>query len=243
MDKGLVIGIIVVILLLLTGWALYAYYYTATNPANEQEQETTQGAKGTLYFSVTDAAVNMQNISAVSMTVDKAYAHSATQGWVQVASNPQTFDLLKLKADGKAEMYARMDVVAGAYDQVWFHITNVTVTESGKAKTAALPSGDVKVTANVKVQEGRNSVVKLDVFADQSLHKTSKGEFIFAPTVNVESKSDVSVNVNSANAITVSGGAVDANVNAGMDVDGTVKVNFKLDLNANLQIDNGAIKL
>ncbi len=247
MSKGVVTAIIIIVFILLIGggWLLLSgnhnqagQYSSMNNPSNGAS------ANGTIYMSFKDAAVNMGNVSAVDMTVDKIYVHSESQGWVTVSTNPQTFSLLNLKASGAAQLMATATVAADTYDQAWFHISGATVTETGKtAKAAALPSGDFKMAGTLKVTGGTSSVATFDVLADQSLHKTSKSEFVFAPVVNFESRENAMVGVNSYNILTITGGTVDSNTSAGMDSNGEVKANFKLDANVNLQINGGVINV
>jgi len=246
MNKGLIIGIIVILAIVGIGiWSFLTYGMdgqTGLTGINQNTNQKGNVAKGTLYFSFKDAAVNMANVSAVTMTVDKAYVHSQSQGWVTLSSNPQTFRLLELKESGKAALMVKADVKPDTYDQMWFHISNVMVTETGKtAKQAMVPGSDFKMQGVVKVAADGASIVTLDILADQSLSKTAKGEFIFAPVVNFEGRSNAVVNMGIDNMITIVSGTVDSSTSAGMDINGEVKANFKVDLKANLQIDNGLI--
>lgn len=245
MNKGLIIGIIVVIVLIGGGWLWYQQSHPSMQPSsNNPNTNTTQNSdQGTLYVSVTDAAANMGSVTAVNMTVDKISLHSQTQGWVTVSTAPQTFNLLALNASGKSALAAKMNIAPDTYDQVWFHIATVTVTDAGTVKNATLPSNDLKMNAAVTVTNHATTAASLDVMADQSVHKTTNGDIIFAPVVNFKSTSNAAVTLDSDNSVMTTGGATDANVNAGMDIDGTVKDNFKLNANSNLQLNNGVIKL
>ncbi len=239
-NRTTLIGAIVVIaVLLIAGWFWYGWNGSGTGTENGQNPN----AKGTLYFAVKDAAADMRNITAVQMTLDKVYVHSQTQGWVLVSDDPQTFSLLELKESGKAALLAKANVVADTYDQVWFHMADVKVTQSGKVKTATLPSNDFKLNSKVTVTADGNSTATLDIFADQSIYQTSGGEVVFAPVVNFESRNGTSVTVDASNMVTATSGTVDANINAGMDVSGEVKNDFRIDTNSNLQINGGVINI
>lgn len=248
MNKGLLIGIIVVIAVLVVlgmWWMIYGANNQAVNPNPASNTNNNQAAtKGTLYVNFTDAAVNMGTISQVNMTVDRVYAHSQAQGWVTLSTVPQTFSLLELKVANKTALMVKADVKADTYDQVWFHMSAVGITETGKAtKQATLPSGDFKMAGVVKVVAGQSSTATLDVLADQSIYKTDKGEFIFAPVVAFEGRQNATVNVDSNNIVTITGGTVDSVATAGMDINGEVKANFKLDLNSKLEINGGTISV
>ena len=240
-NKALVIGAIVAVALAAGAWGVIingnvAYFNNQNNNQNQDSQH------GTLYMSITDDGINMGNVSAVTMTVDKVYIHSQAQGWVDVSySSPQTFSLLELKASEKSKLMAKAVVFADTYDQVWFHVANVAVTESGQVKTAAMPSNDVKMNVAVKVMGNTDSTADVDIMADQSLHKDANGQFIFAPVVKFESRSNASVNIDANNLLTISGGSIDSSVNSGMDANGEVKANFKLDSEQKLEIKNNII--
>ena len=247
-NKGLIIGIIVVVVAALIGgwWWMMSGANTGqiSNNTNQTGTQNTNNAEGTLYVNFTDAAVNMGNVSTVNMTVDKVYVHSQTQGWVTVSTTPQTFSLLALKAAGKTAVMAKTNVKADTYDQVWFHMTAVAITETGKtAKQATLPSADFKMAGAVKVVNGASSTATLDVLADQSIYKTDKGEFIFAPVVEFEGRQSATVNVDADNMATITNGMVNSNTTAGMDINGEVKANFKLDLNSKIEINGGVISV
>ena len=240
MNKGIVIGVAVVVVAVIVGGVWWLAAVNSPAGQNAKNNLTT----GTIYASFTDAAANMGNVTAVDMTVDKFYLHSQTQGWVTVSSSPQTFSLLALNASNQSQLMGQANVPVDTYDQVWFHASGVVITETGKAPVnAVLPSGDFKMVGIVKVNKGGVSTVNLDVFADQSLHKTDKGVYVFAPVVNFESRENPTVAVNANNIITIADGLVDSNTSAGMDIDGQVKSDFKLSNSSVLQINNGVINI
>jgi hypothetical protein len=232
--------IVVAVVLLILGWLLYAYWPIGASQYGAVQNQTAgsqqNSSQGTVYLSVTDAAADMGSVSEVAMTIDKAYVHSQSRGWVAVLQDPQTFKLLSLNASGQAQLLAQAQVPADTYDQIWLHMSKVTVTDSGSAKTAVLPSGDIKVNTAMHVSSGQASEAAVDVMANQSLHKTSQGEFVFAPVLTVESRNNADVSVGQDSAVSVSGGTVESNISAGMDVSGEVKNDFKLPSDAVLNV-------
>ena len=185
----------------------------------------------------------MGAVSAIDMTVDKVEMHSEAQGWVTVSETTKTFDLLELKSKSRAELLAKADVTADTYKQVRFHVKSIIVTESGQKREAKIPSNEFRMNGVVKVVGNADTSAKFDVLADQSLHKTGNGEYIFAPVVKFESRSSATINVAADDTVTVMGGSTDENSKAGMDINGEVKVNFQLNLNSNLEIVGGVIKV
>lgn len=245
-NNAIIITIIVIVVALIGGWFVWSNYMGVNDastgmPGNNNNAPS--GNTGTLHVLVTDAAANMQNISAVNMTVDKISLHSQAQNWTEISITPQTFNLLALKAAAKSALAAKVNIKADTYDQIWFHVTKVTVTESGVVKEAKLPSGDLKMQGIMKVTGNQQSSVVVDVLADQSLHKTGKGEFIFAPVVKFETRTNATVNAEANNLFTVSGGTVNTDTTMGMDVNGEVKNNFKIDAGSTLEINGGVIQL
>lgn len=202
---------------------------TAENSnANMQSQSQAQGRA---VFSITDASASLQNISSVTLTVDKLEVHSTStdQGWVVVSTQPKTFDLLQLKQSGLAQILADVQIATGTYDQIRLHVTNVTVVKAGVASQAKLPSNELKIVGKVVVGQNGTASVLLDFMLDKSLHLTGNGTFIFTPVIKLDSKSDAQVNVKSDNSVEVQGGKEEENETVGMDADGEVKVNFQLD--------------
>lgn len=203
------------------------------------------GLKGWLFFSVTDAAANLQNVSEIKMTVDRVEVFSDTQGWVTAGEADKTFNLLELKANNELALLARAQLNADTFTKARLTLAQVEVVEkSGAEVKAALPSKEIVLAANMKVEPAKTTHVKLDIIADRSLHATTKGKIVFAPVVQVESRSEATVQVSADNEVSVSGGNMEANVLLGTDVDGTVKEDFSLDSNAKLEIEaDGQIKI
>ncbi len=221
MNKS-VVGILVVILIVA---GILFYYGRGDNTAI---------ANGHLYVAVTDAAADMSGISDVRLTVTG----------VELMGEAQTFNLLELKAGATLALVAQADIPAGTYNQVRLMVSKVEVVKSdGATAEAKLPSGELKIVGNIVVAEGANTNLTLDFLADKSLHMTGKGEFIFAPVVAMESRSNAEVAVDADRKVKVSGGKIDSNIKVGTDVDGSVRENFELDTTGGVTIDNGVIKL
>ena len=226
---GVIVGAIIVVL------AILGVKEYQTNDANDQK-------RGSLYIDVTDATANISDVNEVNLIVKKVEVHSATEGWVTVDSSNKTYKLLALNASGKTELYAKADVAVGTYDKVRVMLGDAVVnTKSNGDVKATMPSEYVVVTGAVKVNENSNTNVELDFLADQSLHTTAKGEYVFAAVVVAESRSNATVNVASDNVVTVTGGSVDAVVNVGVDFDGTSRLNFKLMSDSTLQLESSLL--
>ena len=226
-------------------WAMQSQNGIDMQNSNISDPNTQAGLqnKGKVVFSITDAAADMQQISSIQMTINKIEMHSATQGWITVSSQPKTYDLLQLKQSGTFQIYADATVAADTYNQIRLQADNIIVVHSQTAKQAKLPSGELKINGNIKVENNATTSVVLDFLADKSLHMTGKGEFIFTPVVNMESRSNTDAQVTPSGSVMVNGGNVDTKITTGMDLGGDMKSNFILDTKSDLEITNGIIQL
>ena len=147
------------------------------------------GSSGRVVVSVTDAAVNMDNVTEITMTVSKVELHSEANAWVTASSAVKTYSLLDLKARGESALAADANVAAGNYNQIRVTIDSIKVkTKDGATVSAKLPSGQLKLNGGVVIKADSTTSVNLDFLASASLHTTGKGLFIFAPVVHMEVK-------------------------------------------------------
>ena len=223
---------------LILGLLLIVFLFGCT-----QTQQTGQ-AQGRTVFTITDAAANMGAVSSVMVTVDSVQAHSETQGWFTVSSTKKTYDLLKLKAEGKQEVLTDINLTEGTYNQVRLQISKVVVTDANGTNEAKLPSGELKIVGDFVVAANTTSVVKFDFVADESLHVTGNGKYILAPVVQFETRDHAEVDVDSQGKVEVRDGNVRTNVKVGMDIDGKVGVGLGVGSNQELEVDSaGKVKV
>lgn len=202
-----------------------------------------QPGTGRAVFTITDAAAEMGAVTSVKVTVDSVRVHSSAEGWVTVSSTPQTYDLLQLKASGDTVVMADVQLKEGTYQQVRLDISKVVVTDASGEHEAKLPSGELKIVGEVEVKPETTAAVTFDFIADESLHVTGKGEYILAPVVQLETRSDADVEVRAGNKAEVKGGNVKTNVKVGMDIAGNVGVGLKIGLDEELEISGSEIKV
>lgn len=201
-------------------------------------------AQGEVIFSITDAATSLEDVTDVRMTVDKIEMHSTADGWITVSNDIKTFDLLALQAAGRAELAAQIKVATGTYNQINVHVQKIVVVKNGVEAIAKLPSNELKLNGIFRVNANTTTSVQLDILADQSLHLTGQGTFIFTPVIKLESRSNATVRVLSNGAVTVTGGDINSNATMGMDLKGEVKSDFKVDQKSNLEVNSsGTIEL
>ncbi|MEX0672923.1 MAG: DUF4382 domain-containing protein [Candidatus Paceibacterota bacterium] len=202
-------------------------------------------ASGQVYFGITDAAADMGNISEITMTTERVELHSQTEGWMTASSEQESFNLLELNASGQNQLWAQADVNEGAYDRVRVTIASVEVTtEDGETTEATLPSNHVTLDGTVNVTTGATSSVLLDVEADRSIHVAADSSFVFAPVIQMETRSNSNVEVTSENMLTITGGSVDADVTFGVDLAGNSQANFSLDADQAIELnEDGSINV
>lgn len=205
---------------------------------DREEKET-----GRAVFTITDAAADMGAVTSVMVTVDSVRIHSKTEGWVTLSSEPQTFDLLKLKAEGSHELLADVQLAEGSYQQLRLDISNVVVVDDEGEHEAKLPSGELKITGGFEVKANSTSTAAFDFAADESLHVTGQGEYILAPVVQLETREDAEVEVKAGKKVEIKAGKVKTKLKVGMDAEGNVGVGLGIPAKANVSIGQGKIKV
>lgn len=233
------------------GWVILAvviiglgYWAYAARTENEPSGDAYNSAiKGNVNVSFTDATADMENITEVSMRVEQVELYNEAQGWVVVSTNNVEYKLLALKSRSEKMIYGTGKIAADTYTKTRVTIGTVTVMTRGNGnKIAVLPSKVFTADANVVVKADSETSLLFDVLADKSLHTTAKADIIFAPVMNIESRSDATVGTTVTGIVTISGGSVDTNKDYGMDIDGNVKADFELDTSVKLDVGvNGAI--
>ena len=213
-------------------------------PPQQMEETPVMGEEeGRVVFSITDAAANMSAVTSVMVTVDSVRVHSATEGWLTVSSEPQTFDLLKLKAEGSQELLADVTLKEGTYQQLRLDISKVVVVDADGEHEAKLPSGELKIVGDLEVKANSTSTATFDFIADESLHITGNGEYILAPVVQLETKTDAEVEVKADQKVEVKAGKTKASVKVGMDAEGNVGVGIGIPAKAKVSIAQGKVKV
>ncbi|MBI2578949.1 MAG: DUF4382 domain-containing protein [Candidatus Aenigmarchaeota archaeon] len=193
-------------------------------------------AKGSVFFTMADAAADMGAVSSVVVTVDSVRAHSNTQGWITVSSETRTYDLMQLKAQSNQVLLAEAQLDPGTYQQVRLDVSKVVVTDAGGEHEARLPSGELKIVGQLIVEANKTSSVTFDFIADESLHVTGNGQYVFAPVVQLTTRHSADVDVRNTNNVQIRSGTVDTDTKVGMDINGNVGVGVKIDPNVVINV-------
>lgn len=198
---------------------------------------------GRAVFLITDAAADMGTVTSVKITVDSVSAHSQTEGWVTVSSTPKTYDLLQLKAEGSKVLLADVTLKDGDYEQVRLDVSKVVVTDAQGEHEAKLPSGELKIVGNFSVKPNMTAAVTFDFIADESLHITGNGKYIFAPVVQLETHENADVEIKADSKVEIKSGNVKTNIKVGMDLDGNVGLGLGIPKNEDIIDVDGKLKL
>ena len=227
-------GITILIIIIIAVLAFWGWSASRTNAQT-----------GSLIVAFTDQTADINNVSEINMSVNKVEAHSQTKGWVALSDEAKMYDLIYLHSNGKAAFYSKTEVEAGNYDQIRVTLGGINMKFKNNTETnAALPSKTLVLSSNVTVSSKQTALVKFDFKADQSLHQTSNGQYVFAPVVSFEGRSNASVQINNDDSVTITNGDLSSAGNAGMDVNGEMKNDFMINADANLNIDaNGSVNL
>ncbi len=206
---------------------------TYNPPSTAPPAESTEGR---VVFAIADAAADMGTVTAVKVTVDSVSVRSTTEGWVTVSTEPSTYDLLQLRAEGAQALLADVNLAPGTYGEMRLDISSVVVTDDKGDHEAKLPSGELKLKGDLVVEANSTSTAVFDFIVNESLHLTGEGTYILAPVVDVETRSKAEVSINAGKRLEVKGGNVKTKVKVGMDLTGKVDVGLRIPAKARLKI-------
>ncbi|MFA5763888.1 MAG: DUF4382 domain-containing protein [archaeon] len=195
---------------------------------------------GRVVFAIKDAATNMNSVTKLNMTVDSVQAYSKTKGWVTVSSTPKTYDLLELKAQNKTAVFADTTMASETYEKVRLNVSNITVVKADGEQKAYIPSNSIEIESKVKVDTNKTSTATFDFIADESLHTTSEGKFVFAPVIDVETRSNANATVQNSSSseasVIITGGKTETKSKVGMDIEGNVGIGLGISTNVDILV-------
>lgn len=232
MDKPLLIALI----------ATLALALSACGSEIPTPDGSTSGT-GTAYFSVTDAAADLDALGSVVITFDELSVQSAGETWTTIELEEQTFDLLELEAESALALLAEAELEEGTYNQIRLDVSSVVVTDEEGEHEAFLPSGELRLAGQLVVVEGETSSATFDFIVNESLHMTGDGQYIMTPVIQLETREGTQVRVEANNRVRVEGGQVSENARLGMDVDGQMREGRPVDVGADVSIVDGKVQV
>lgn len=203
-----------------------------------QTQATTQSSiknPSRAVFAIKDKAMGLENIKSILITFNSISLHSPQKGWITLSNTPKTFDLIALKTSGKLEPMLDTTIEADTYTQMRLAVGAVVVIKEGIARTAKVPSGEIKIPFTFTTEKNKTSAVVIDIRADSSLHSAHDDTIIFAPVLHINTRTQVKSTQQIGKYIDILGGASEFDASFGMDEDGATKINYTLDPSAVIQ--------
>ena len=194
--------------------------------------------KGGVVFLISDAAADLSAVSRAELTVNSVQARAQGGAWVALSSTTQTYDLVKLKVENSTQLLAEAALNAGDYDRVKIDVSQIVVVDNNGTNQCTMPNNTLEMDANFEIQSGSTAAVELDFILDESLYVASDGRYVFAPTVQLETRNEADVQIKSDDEVEVSGGQVVTNVKLGMSLEGEMGIGLGIDLGSILNIDS-----
>lgn len=196
-------------------------------PAQSQTKPAQQSvaSTGRVVFAITDDTVPIANVDSVFITLQNMSAHSPTKGWVTLNNDLRTYDLLKLKREGKLEFMFDGIIPEGTYTQLRFTVSSVVLTLNGIGQTAKLPSNTVIVPIQFSAKNKQISAVTLDFTADKAIHITNANQYIFAPVIKINTLGEIQTVQRSGSKVEFFGGYPKFASTKGMNEEGIMTNN------------------
>jgi Domain of unknown function (DUF4382) len=151
-----------------------------------------KGRMGHLDIQLTDAPIDLSNVSSVVVTITDVLVYPGVEGMEEDAapplvltSHPGSFDLLTLTG-GASALLASGEVPAGFYERIRLKISSATLTYSdGSTADLKIESDKVDVPIGFQVSPSGNSSIVLDFDAAASVqvNQTATDELILRPVV------------------------------------------------------------
>lgn len=159
--------------------------------------------KGTLTLSITDAPIDMTNVTGVYITVNEIQINKSGSDWVTFDgfTGPQTFNILEL-TNGESALMGSIEFEAGTYNQIRFILDAPTVTGGNPSNPGCyitftdapdqplfVPSGGEsgwKAIGAFKVPQNGDVAITADFDARKSVMKQGNNDFyILKPTIRL----------------------------------------------------------
>ncbi|MFH2020269.1 MAG: DUF4382 domain-containing protein [archaeon] len=203
------------------GISCFLFLFTACTVSTTTN---TTVSEGRVVMTVTDALVKMGTITSVKMTVDSVEFHSDAKGWIEVATPHRTYDLVALNVNGYNALLADLSLSPQRFDQIRLKVSDVRVTDENGTHDAKMPSGTLRLNGEIVVLSGKTATASFDFITDESLHRAGNGKYVFAPVIQLESRTDANADTTISDNVRITGGQVQTSSRVGMDTLGNLVV-------------------
>ncbi len=202
-----------------------------------------EAVKGRIVVTATSAAADLQDITGIAVTVQNISIHNASQGWSDLSAPAATLNLVQMQNESAETVLVDAYADIGSYDRIRLILANPVVTDAAGEHNATLPSTEYAADANLTVAMESAAVATFDFIANESLHVTDQGDYVFAPVANVTARNDAMVVSMGGNQVITSGGDVATQAKVGMDADGNVGPGMGIPANATLTVESGKVRI
>ena len=198
-------------------------------------------ATGDVVFAITDAAANMGEVTNLEVTVNQIRVRAEGGEWTIVSTETQTFDLLQLRATNTVQLMTQVQLQERNYDMVELNISDVAVTNGSGTHTAMMINNRLQMECMLEVQTNTMTTASFDFIANESLYETTDGQYVFAPVIALQTRTQAEVQIRNNNEVDISGGTVRTNAQIGMNISGQMGEGLKIQTSAQLQISAGNV--
>jgi hypothetical protein len=127
------------------------------------------------------------------------------------------------------------------YDMVELNCSRVRVTNGSGTHEALMINSRLQMECMLEVQTNTMTTAHFDFMANESLHVTTDGQYVFAPVIAVQTRTQAEVQVRNNNEVDISGGTVRTNAQIGMNISGQMGEGLKIQTGTQLQISAGKV--
>jgi hypothetical protein len=198
-------------------------------------------ATGDVVFAISDAAADMGDISKIEVTVNQIRVRAEGGAWTTVSTETQTFDLLQLREMATAQLMTQTQLQTRNYDMVEMNLSRVMVTDGSGTHEAMMINNRLQMECMLEVQTNTMTTANFDFIANESLHETTEGQYVFAPVIALQTRTQAQVQIRNNNEVDISGGTVRTNAQICMNISGQMGEGLEIQTNAQLQISAGNI--
>ena len=216
--------------------ALLAVPLAAACGGTAEEEDT-----GTVVLAISDAAADMGQVTAMEMTISQIRIRAEGGEWTTVSDETQTFDLLQLREMATAQLMLQTQLQTRNYDMVELNCSRFKVTNGSGTHDCLMINSRLQMECMLEVQANTMTTANFDFMADECLHETTDGQYVFAPVVAVQTRTQAEVQVRNNAEVDISGGTVRTNAQIGMNISGQMGQGLQIQTNAQLQISAGNV--
>jgi hypothetical protein len=184
---------------------------TTTQPITTTQTPTTGVTttivlgNGTLLMKIKDK-LDLTNITAIEITVNKVEVHKAgsgdnstasnetfetndtsSVGWGTIVNQVETYNLLDL-VNTPGEVMGQKTLSAGKYTQIRLYLSKVELTIGNKTYDVKVPSSRFYWINPFNIESGKTTTLTLDFDAADSVKETGSNKYMLKPVVKVLSE-------------------------------------------------------